>query len=148
MPRPDFRFFHPLRVRYSEVDAQGIVYNAHYLTYCDIALTEYMRRMGIVFSLETARESGEDVHLVKATLEWKSPARLDQELDLWTRTARLGRSSLTFVVEICPRDSDHLLARGEIVWVNTHQATRKSVPLPADWVARIRAFEGDHIEGI
>lgn len=148
MPRPDFHFSHPLRVRYSEVDAQGIVYNAHYLTYCDIALTEYMRQMGIVFSLETARESGEDVHLVKATLEWKAPARLDQELDLWTRTARLGRSNLTFVVEICPRDSDQVLARGEIVWVNTHQATRTAVPLPADWVARIRAFEGDHIRGI
>ena len=41
--RQDFTFFHPLRVRWSEVDPQGIVFNPNYLAYADIALTEYMR---------------------------------------------------------------------------------------------------------
>ncbi len=142
MARADFLFKTSLRVRYSEVDAQGIVYNAHYLTYADIALTEYMRHLGIIFTVDTAKESGEDVHLVKATVEWKAPALLDQELDLWVRTTRLGRTSMTFLVEIHPKAEDRLLARCEIVWVNTHQESRKSAPLPPDWVEKIKALDG------
>jgi acyl-CoA thioester hydrolase len=41
--RDAFRFFHPLRVRWAEVDPQSIVFNGHYLTYADVAITEYFR---------------------------------------------------------------------------------------------------------
>ena len=40
MERAGFSFFHPFRVRYSEIDAQGVVFNAHYLTYYDTAINE------------------------------------------------------------------------------------------------------------
>lgn len=145
MARSDFKYFHALRVRFSEIDAQGIVYNAHYLTYCDIALTEYMRDIGVVHDLETARASGEDAHLVKATIEWKAPARADQELEIGVRGARIGRSSLTFRIEMFPKSSDQLLAQCEIIWVNTHQESRKSVPLDPSWVTKIRAYEGSEL---
>ncbi|HSC71381.1 MAG TPA: acyl-CoA thioesterase, partial [Candidatus Methylomirabilis sp.] len=42
-----FRFSFPIRVRYSEIDVQGIVYNSRYLEYVDVALTEYFRAMGV-----------------------------------------------------------------------------------------------------
>ncbi|MDA5194496.1 acyl-CoA thioesterase [Govanella unica] len=142
MSREAFRYSYPLRVRYSEIDGQGIVYNAHYMTYCDIATTEYMRALGIALDVETARASGADVHLVKATFEWKAPALADQELDILVRTERIGRSSLTLVIEIHPRDEDSLLLRSEIVYVYTDQTTRRSTPLPEDWIARIQAFDG------
>ena len=41
MQRTDFRCFHRLRVRWAEVDIQKIVFNAHYLTYADCAMTDY-----------------------------------------------------------------------------------------------------------
>ena len=47
--RGEFTFFHPLRVRWSEVDPQGIVFNPNYLAYADLALTEYMRRIGFPY---------------------------------------------------------------------------------------------------
>ena len=47
MSRSDFSFFHPLRVRWAEADMQGIVFNGHYLTYFDVAFTEYFRAAGL-----------------------------------------------------------------------------------------------------
>ena len=44
--RDQFRFFHPFRVRYSEIDGQGVLFNAHYLTYYDTAITEFFRALG------------------------------------------------------------------------------------------------------
>ena len=44
--RDAFSFFHPLRVRWAEVDPQSIVFNGHYLTYADVAITEYFRALG------------------------------------------------------------------------------------------------------
>ena len=41
--KQSYNFFYNFRIRYSEVDAQGIVFNAHYLTYFDCAITEYFR---------------------------------------------------------------------------------------------------------
>jgi acyl-CoA thioester hydrolase len=46
--REDFAFFYPLRVRWSEVDPQNIVFNPNYLVYADIAMTEYMPAIPIL----------------------------------------------------------------------------------------------------
>jgi acyl-CoA thioesterase FadM len=43
MARGDFAFHHSFRVRWSETDAQGVVFNARYLDYADVAVTEYWR---------------------------------------------------------------------------------------------------------
>ena len=40
MAKQDFSFFHTLRVRWSEVDMQAIVFNGNYLNYFDVAFTE------------------------------------------------------------------------------------------------------------
>ena len=45
MAREEFRFAHPLRVRWAEADMQGVVFNAHYLLYFDVAVTEYWRTL-------------------------------------------------------------------------------------------------------
>ena len=49
MQRSDFRCFHRLRVRWSEVDIQKIVFNAHYLTYADCAMIEYWRALSLLY---------------------------------------------------------------------------------------------------
>ncbi len=77
MENPVFSF--PLRVRYSEVDAQGIVFNANYLNYFDVAVTEYFRAKGISYHDFVARY-GLDFHVSHAELDYKAPARSDDEL--------------------------------------------------------------------
>ena len=73
MSREQFWFFYPLRVRYSEVDCQGVVFNANYLMYFDTTITEYFRALGYD-QYADAKQTGEDFHVVKSLIEYKAPA--------------------------------------------------------------------------
>lgn len=132
--KTDFSFYFPFRVRYAEIDGQGVVFNAHYLTYFDTAITEFMRDLGYDYMGQVER-TGEDFHLVKSLVEYKAPIRFDAEIEVHVRVARIGRTSLTFDLAIFPKDGDQVLATGEIVWVNTDQNTHKTTPVPADLIA-------------
>ena len=61
MAKEDFRHSMPLRVRWAEVDPQSIVFNAHYLTYCDICVTEYWRAVGIRYPEDVLHAHGVDI---------------------------------------------------------------------------------------
>ena len=129
MSREQFWFFHPFRVRYSEIDGQGVVFNAHYLTYFDTAITEYFRALGYD-QYADARQSGVDFHVVRSVIDYKAPVRFDWELDVGARVARIGNSSMTFELAIFLKGGNEALVTGEIVWVNTDQKTHRPVPIP------------------
>ena len=128
MSREQFKFFHSFRIRYSEVDAQGIVFNAHYLTFFDTAMTEYLRHINYDYVNEV-KDKNEDFHTVKTLVEYKSPIYFDQIIDVCLKVKKIGNSSLTFYIEIHPSKEDNCLASGEVVWVNSNQNTHKSAPL-------------------
>jgi acyl-CoA thioester hydrolase len=138
MAREDFSFFHPLRVRWAEVDMQGIVFNGHYLTYFDVAFTEYWRATGLPNVLQQAAD-GRELFARKATIEYQAPARFDDVLDIGVRCAGFGRSSVRFIIEI-HLGGRHLIS-GELVYVYADTAERKGVPFPEDWRAVLRSFE-------
>ena len=138
-PLTAFRLRHSLRVRWAEVDPQNIVFNGHYLTYFDVAITEYWREIGAPYPAITERW-GSDLFVVKATIEYHGSAQYDQMLDIGVRVARIGTSSMQFVLGIFAGDT-HLIS-GEVVYVNADPATRKSVPVPAGLRALIDALEG------
>jgi acyl-CoA thioester hydrolase len=128
MAREDFHHAMPLRVRWAEVDPQSIVFNAHYLTYCDICITEYWRAIGVRYPEDVLHAHGVDIYVVKSTLEYHASARFDDELVICGRMARIGRSSMTFHVEMY-RGDQHLIT-GEVVYVCADPATQKSAPVP------------------
>lgn len=138
MSYADFSFFHPLRVRWAEADMQGIVFNGHYLTYFDVAFTEYFRAVGLPGALVQAA-NGKEMFTRKATLEYLAPARFDDLIEIGMRCAGLGRSSMRLVVEIYRADQ-HLIA-GELIYVHADTTLRKGVAIPDDWRATITAFE-------
>lgn len=138
--RSDFRFFHPWRVRYNEIDGQGVVYNAHYLTFFDVAIYEYLRGLGFLQDRE-ARASGCDFHVVRALVDYKAPLMFDDEFAIGIRVSRIGRSSITFASAILREGIAAPLATGEIVWVYTDQATKTPLPVPAALRAEIARFE-------
>jgi len=141
----DFSFSFPFRVRYSEIDGQSIVFNAHYLTYFDTAIAEYMRHLNYDYSAQVA-ETNTDFHTVKTLVEYKSPIMFDEEIDVHVRAARLGRSSLSFQVEIHGQNRDDLRATGEVVWVNADQSSHSSAPVPDKLVSLLTDFEGADIK--
>ncbi|MFN3230586.1 MAG: acyl-CoA thioesterase [Alphaproteobacteria bacterium] len=145
MARADFKFHHTIRVRYAEIDAQAVVFNAHYLTYFDVGHTEYMRATGIQYA-DSVAETGIDFHLVTSTVDYRQPIKFDQLIDVCVRVSRIGNTSMTNLFEIHAHDSDDLLASGQTVLVSANLATHRPVPVPEDFAARIRAFEGTALE--
>ena len=138
MPKQDFTFSHRLRIRWAEVDRQDIVFNGHYLTYFDLGMTEYLRAMGFPYPAGLL-EAGSDLFVVKATVEYKTSARYDDEIDIHCRVARIGRSSIQFLFEIY-RGED-LLVTGENIYVNADPHSKQSAPVPEVLRAAIRRFE-------
>ena len=138
MAREDLSFFHPLRVRWAEVDMQGIVFNGHYFTYFDVAFTEYWRATGLPSVLQQAKD-GRELFARKASIEYQAPARFDDVLDIGVRCAGFGRTSVRFVIEI-HRGDEHLIS-GELVYVYADTAVRKGVPFPEEWRAVLARFE-------
>jgi acyl-CoA thioester hydrolase len=138
--RRDFWFHFPFRVRYSEVDAQAVVFNSHYLTYFDTSITEYFRALGYDY-LGEATKTGIDFHIVKSVVEYKAPIRFDEEIDVCVRVAKIGRSSITLALAIFAKGSEDLRATGEVVWVYTDQKTHKPVAVTESLRALIASRE-------
>ena len=139
MSREKFWFFHPFRVRYSEIDGQGVVFNAHYLTYFDTTITEYFRALG--YDQYADAKQPADFDFVKSLIEYKAPVRFDWELDVGARVVRIGNSSLTFELAIFLKGGTDALVTGEIVWVNTNQQTHRPVPISKSIREKIVARE-------
>ncbi len=130
MTRSDYPYSHSLRVRFGEVDYQGIVFNANYLAYFDVALTEYLRAAGLVYAADFAERDRFDWHVVKVTMELKQPARADDMLDVCVKIGRFGRSSLTWDLAIFRPGIEEPVTVCEIIWVYTDQQTHLSAEIP------------------
>jgi acyl-CoA thioester hydrolase len=131
-------FAHTLRVRYGECDPQGIVFNANYLLYFDVAFTELWREA--VGPWGEMAEQGYDAVVGEAQLRFRAPARFDDELAIALRVVRLGHSSITTAIEI-KRDEQPLI-EGELRHVVVSTATWRPVEMPAfirDGLARYSA---------
>jgi acyl-CoA thioester hydrolase len=99
-------FVHELRVRYGECDPQGIVFNANYLLYFDVAFTEYWRdRIG---PWDDMAEFGVDAVVAEANVRFRAPARFDDVLALAVTTEELGTTSMTTRVDV-QRDGELLV---------------------------------------
>ncbi len=138
MPIAGYKFTMPLRVRWAEVDRQGVVFNGQYLTYFDVGITEYWRAIGLPYPVGIA-DMGTDLYVVKAVVNYHSPVEYDDMLEVGVRVARIGKSSLTFAIQI-DRDSK-CLTTGEVVYVTTDTASRRSCPIPQNLRDAIEAFQ-------
>jgi acyl-CoA thioester hydrolase len=119
-------FVHRIRPRYAEVDAQGVVFNAHWLTYFDEACTRWFEAMGFEPKESFFRDF--DVMLVKAVLEWLGPAGFDDVVDIAVDTSRLGSAS--FDVRYSARIEERPVCVGTVTYVSVKPGTHESVPIP------------------
>ncbi|MAH88602.1 MAG: thioesterase [Pelagibacterales bacterium] len=140
MKKTDFKFLYTFRVRYAEVDAQGIVFNAHYLTYFDCVITEYYRTLKYNYALEVKKYK-KDFHVIKTILEYKKPLLFDQLIEAGINTSKIGYSSITFDIGLFEKDKKKLLALGKITQVYTDQVNMQSTKLSKNFVNKIKKFE-------
>ena len=117
---------HRIRVRYGECDPQGVVFNAHYFAYFDIALTELWREAAGGYA--GMMEDGIDLQVVEATARYKAPARFDDEIDVTIEVAKLGTTSM--VTSLAIRRDGALLVEGELAHVFVDTTALTKVPIP------------------
>src|SRR5215470_6510369 len=129
-------FAHRFRVRFSEVDMHGHVFNANYLTYCDTAITEFLRHCKYEPATD-ARIEGMSFIVVRTSIDYKGSIRFDEVIDAHVKVTRVGRSSLAFGVDLCGKDRSDLRATAEVVWVAVDPATRSTAAVPRQFVERI-----------
>ena len=131
----NFRF--GLRVRYAEVDFQGIVYFAHYATYFDVGIHEFFRSLPYDYTA-IRRTTGTDFNIVRSVVEYRRPLRFDEAFEVEVALDRIGRTSLTFAPTIRVAGEGEPRATGEVVWVHADQATMRAVPLPEELLRLLR----------
>ncbi len=120
-----FKFSARTRVGFSDTDAQGVVYYGRYNPYFDLARAEYLRSLGLLH-----REEGGEFVMRANDVEYFAPAGFDDELEIHTRVARIGRTSVTFEFAACNVPDGKLLVTAHQTLVYVDRETRRPVPVP------------------
>ena len=128
---------HRIRVRYSDCDPQGVVFNANYLTYFDIAMTELWREALGPYD-EVMRERDIDLVVAEATVRYLAPIRFDEEVDLLPAVAHLGTTSMVTTVAI--EAAVGRAAEGELRHVFVRYGTAEKTPIPDDVRAALEPY--------
>ncbi len=140
--RPPFRYSALTRVSFSDTDAQGVVYYGRYLPYFDQARLEYHRHLGLL-----GLWYGERQFVMRAiNVEYVAPARFDDLLEVFTRTVRIGRSSVTAECAAVRVADDVLMCTARLTLVLIDPSTRRPCPVPEAYRSAVRAFEGETVE--
>src|SRR5580698_615186 len=116
----------PLRVRFGECDPQGVVFNAHYLAWFDISITELFR--AAFGSYQSVLDRGWDVMVAEANLRYLSPARSDDEVRMAISVRHLGTTSVHTHHRVSR--GEQLLVDGSLrhVWVDTETYRKSPIP--------------------
>jgi acyl-CoA thioester hydrolase len=129
-------FRHTIRVRYGECDPQGVVFNANYLAYFDVILTEFWREA--VGDYLAMLDQGADMVVAESRIRFLSGAAFDEVLDFELRVARLGNTAIT-----CHIDAgvgDRPVVEGEIRHVFIDPATKEKRRMPDDIRAGLEPY--------
>jgi acyl-CoA thioester hydrolase len=118
-------FTHRIRVRYAEVDGQGVVFNAHWLTYFDETCTRYVESWG--FGADYWINEF-DVMLVKVVVEWSGPARFDEWVEIAVEPTRLGTKS--FDLRYRASVDDRAACEATITYVAVKPGVNDSIEIP------------------
>jgi acyl-CoA thioester hydrolase len=134
-----FRFYHPIEVRYGDLDPQGHVNNAKHLTYFEQARIAYWIELGLFTKDQSFMEIGvimADVHLT-----YLEPIYYGQNIKVGVHIAKLGNKSMTWMQKIVDADTGKELAKGEVIMVSYDYRAEKSIPIPQEWREKISKFE-------
>ena len=129
-------FRHRIRVRYGECDPQGVVFNANYLAYFDIVVTEFWREA--VGGYQEMLEAGADMVVAESRILFRSSATFDDELDFDLTVARLGNTALTSKIKASV--DDRLIVDGELRHVFIDAQTKEKRPIPDDVRRRLEPY--------
>lgn len=124
----------PVVPRYAEIDQQGVVFNGHYLTWFDEALTGFLEHCG--FTYADIIDSGYDFQVVHSEIDFAAPVRWRDIVRVGVACARVGTTSVTLEFTVHRRavdgteDAEQVAVRGAntYVVVSTDDWAKRPVP--------------------
>ncbi len=134
----DFHFFQPIIVRYGDLDPQGHVNNAAFITYLEHARVNYIRHLNL-WDGKSFLEIG--FILARVELDYKAPILLTDQIEVGVRTSRLGNKSLDLDYLIREISGDKVFGEGKTVQVAYDYQTGATVSLTPSWREKIAQFE-------
>lgn len=137
---PPFRFYHPVEVRYGDLDPQGHLNNAKYLTYFEQARIQYMIELGLFTKDQSFMEIGviiADIHIT-----YLEPIYFGKDIKVGVHVARLGLKSMTWEQNLMDAETGEEFAKGEVVLVTYDYKQAKTIAIPQEWREKISEFEG------
>ena len=129
-------FKHTLRVRYSECDPQGVVFNANYVAYFDVVLTELWREA--LGGYQDMVDAGTDMVVAEVNVRFLGPARFDDQVDFEARLLRLGETAMSTRIDASTGGAP--VVQGEIRHVFIDPATKAKQPMPDDIRAALEPY--------
>ncbi len=135
----DYKFFHPTEVRYGDLDPQGHVNNAKYLTYFEQARVYYLIQLGLFSKDQSFMEVGviiADIHIT-----YHDTAHYGDTIKVGVRTAKIGNKSMTVEQCVMNVDTGKILASGTVALVTFDYERLKPIPVPDYWKKQINEFE-------
>jgi acyl-CoA thioester hydrolase len=134
--RGDFRVWQTFSTRWADNDAYGHVNNTVYYQWFDSAVNAWLVSQSL---LDVA--AGDPIALVAETrCTYASPLTFPEPVDVGLAVASLGRSSIRYRIGVFGVGRDEASADGEFVHVVVDRATRRPVPIPGDWRAKLESI--------
>jgi acyl-CoA thioester hydrolase len=142
----DYRFFHPIEVRYGDLDPQGHLNNAKYLTYFEAGRIHYFTKLGLFTPGQSFMDIG--VIMAEARVTFHAPVEYGTPVKVGVRTSRLGNKSIIVEQNVVQAETGEVLASGQVVLVAFDYRAQKSMPIPDVMRETIAVFEGLEVQQV
>ena len=139
-----FRFYHPVEVRYGDLDPQGHVNNAKHLTYFEQARIAYLVELGLFTKDQSFMKIG--VILADVHITYLEPVYFGQTIKVGVHAAELKNKSMKWEQNIVDVESGREIAKGEVVMVTYDYHEEKTIPIPQEWREKITLYEASVVE--
>lgn len=136
-------FYHPIEVRYGDLDPQGHVNNAKHLTYFEQARIAYMVELGLFTKDQSFMEIG--VILADVHITYLAPVYFGEQIKVGVQPVKLGTKSMTWAQDIVDVETGKELAKGEVILVTYDYKEEKTINIPHEWREAIKQFEGSNV---
>jgi len=136
----EFRFYTPIAVRYSDLDTQWHVNNAHFFSFIEQARVSYLVELGL-FKGQNFLDF--PIIVADAHMTYQKPIPFGAIVDVGVAVTKIGNKSLR--IEYTITDPDHAItyATAETIMVAFDYRTNTTIPVPQDWRDIIGKFEGN-----
>lgn len=139
-----FKFKTQVRVRNYEVDWQGVVHNAVYLLYFEVGRIEYLKNLGVKIDINSIQHDYKVV-LVRNEINYKSPARFNEVLNVYTRISYIRNTSFAFEGYIEETTTKRIVSENVAIHVWLDPKTNEPKEVSDDFRKLVEKFEGNDV---